>query len=204
MAEAYRDTTYSVYELRDLRDPKALGAKLREDPTASRCRTPKAHLKAWLKFTDYDEWRAKAIDGASKLDHRTGEAAEILANDEFRSRVVLENLARLDLEATPAICARPRSATCTSSSIPPSTGCRKPTPTAFATSLAGSAAASSFSIDLAGIARCDARAEVEQAIDLYQRLWHGADGGLTSAASKRCASKSSTVSARRVSIARSC
>ncbi|MCK9918420.1 hypothetical protein MXD81_55785 [Microbacteriaceae bacterium K1510] len=104
MAKAYREPRYAIYELRDLKDPKRLGRALYEDPEKFSQLTPRAHLKAWLKFADDKSTRAQAIDGATKLDHRTADAIEILATDEFVARVLTENIGRLDLEPTPVLC----------------------------------------------------------------------------------------------------
>lgn len=60
MAEAYRDPRYDVVELRELRDPKALGRILREYPERFSMLTPQAHLKAWLKFADRRDTREQA------------------------------------------------------------------------------------------------------------------------------------------------
>jgi hypothetical protein len=104
MAKAYSDPSYTIYELRDLKDPKRLGRALYEDPEHFSMLTPRAHLKAWLKFADDEGLRAPAIEGARKLDHRTQDAIEMFGQNEFGERVLLENLARLDLEATPSLC----------------------------------------------------------------------------------------------------
>ncbi|HVZ50522.1 MAG TPA: hypothetical protein VG986_01030 [Pseudolabrys sp.] len=105
MAKAYRDPSYDIYELARLRDPKRLGRALNENPEHFAMLTPKAHLKAWLKFTDDKAVREQALAGARALDHRTGDAVEILQTDTFESRVLLEYLPALELEATPALCA---------------------------------------------------------------------------------------------------
>ena len=104
MAKAYSDPSYTIYELRDLKDPKRLGHALYEDPEKFSMLTPRAHLKAWLKFADEEGLRAQVLEGARKLDRRTQDAIEIFGRNEFEDRVLLENLARLDLEATPALC----------------------------------------------------------------------------------------------------
>src|SRR5215471_4150678 len=51
-AKAYRDPNYDVYRLPQLRDPKRLGRALYENPERFSMLTPRAHLKAWLKFTE--------------------------------------------------------------------------------------------------------------------------------------------------------
>ena len=104
MAEAYRDPNFDVVRLRELRDPKNLGRALREGPERFSMLTPKAHLKAWLKFADDKSLRDEALAGARKLDHRTADAIELLQSDEFAARAVLENLPALDLEPTPPLC----------------------------------------------------------------------------------------------------
>lgn len=104
MAKAYRDPRYAIYELRDLKDAKRLGRALYEDPEKFSQLTPRAHLKAWLKFADDKGTRAQAIAGAAKLERRTADAIEILATDDFVARVLTENIGRLDLEPTPALC----------------------------------------------------------------------------------------------------
>jgi len=104
MAKAYRDPGYDVYRLAQLRDPKLLGRALYENPERFSMLTPRAHLKAWLKFADDKSLRDRALSGARALDHRTSDAIEILAKDEFGTRVLLENLPSLDLDATPELC----------------------------------------------------------------------------------------------------
>lgn len=104
MAKAYSDPSYTIYELRDLKDPKRLGRALYEDPAHFSMLTPRVHLKAWLKFADDESVRAQAIAGAAKLDHRTADAIEILTTDDFVTHLLTENIARLDLQPTPAFC----------------------------------------------------------------------------------------------------
>jgi hypothetical protein len=104
MAKAYRDPGYDVYRLAGLRDPKRLGRALYEGPARFSMLTPKAHLKAWLKFTEDRTLRAQALAGARRLDHRTADAVEMLGKDEFASRLLLEYLPLLDLDATPPLC----------------------------------------------------------------------------------------------------
>ena len=104
MAKAYRDPRYDIYELRDLRDPKRLGRALNEDPAHFSMLTPRAHLKAWLKFADDKDLQAQAVAGARTLAHRTEHAVEMLNADDLGTRVLLENLPRLDLSPTPALC----------------------------------------------------------------------------------------------------
>ena len=52
MAKTYRDPGYDIYRLAELRDPKLLGRALYENPERFSMLTPRAHLKAWLKFAD--------------------------------------------------------------------------------------------------------------------------------------------------------
>ena len=66
--------------------------------------TPRAHLKAWLKFTEDKTLREQALAGARKLDHRTADAVDILSKDEFTTRTLLEYLPALDLEPTLPLC----------------------------------------------------------------------------------------------------
>jgi len=106
MANRYKDTNFDVVELKELRDPKALGLVLREDPEKFAMLDAQSHLKAWLKFADQDNLRAQALAGARKLDHRNANALEMLRTvDEFAAWHVLEYLPELDLDATPELCA---------------------------------------------------------------------------------------------------
>jgi hypothetical protein len=105
MASRYKDTSYDVVELKDLRDPQLLGRALREYPEKFSMLNDKAHLKAWLSFADRDGLRLQAIAGARNLDHRNADAIELLgSNSDFEAWTVLEYLPELDLEATPALC----------------------------------------------------------------------------------------------------
>ncbi len=104
MANAYRDPGSDVVRLRELRDPKALGRVLREDPPRFSMLGPQSHLKAWLKFTDDQALRERALAGARALDHRTSDAIEMLNADEFTAARVLAYLPDLDLEATQPLC----------------------------------------------------------------------------------------------------
>ena len=104
MANGYRDPSFDVVRLRELRDPKALGRVLREDPPRFSMLGPQSHLKAWLKFTDDKELRDRALAGARALDHRTPDAVEMLNADEFTAARVLGYLPDLDLEATAPLC----------------------------------------------------------------------------------------------------
>ncbi|HYX01768.1 MAG TPA: hypothetical protein VE963_06755 [Reyranella sp.] len=105
MAKGYRGTNWSVYELGKLRDPEQLGRTLREYPERFSMLTPKAHLKAWLRFADDANYTQQALAGARTLDHRTSDAVDMLRADEFSARTLLSYLPQLDLEATPELCA---------------------------------------------------------------------------------------------------
>jgi len=105
MANGYADTNFDVYELKDLRDPRALGRVLREDPEKFEMLNEQSTLGAWLKFTDKDDLRAQALAGARTLAHRNDEAIAMLKPDEFPAWTVLEYLPQLDLDATPELCA---------------------------------------------------------------------------------------------------
>ena len=106
MAKAYTDTNFDVIELARLRDPRELGRILRETPERFSMLTPKAHLKAWLKFADEAEYRDKALDGARKLDHRTSDAIAMLRDKSDISAPwqALKYMPELDLEPTPGLC----------------------------------------------------------------------------------------------------
>jgi hypothetical protein len=106
MAKAYQDTNFDVFELARLRDPKELGQILRERPARFSMLSPKAHLKAWLRYADEKGLRDQAIAGARQLDHRTSDAVEMLANkyDISAPWLVLKYLPVLDLETTPPLC----------------------------------------------------------------------------------------------------
>jgi hypothetical protein len=118
MAKAYRDPGYDVRLLAELRDPKALGRVLNEDPEQFSMLTPKAHLRAWLKFAEPNVdnvkmYREQALAGARQLDHRTADAVEMLGggnpewtpSEEYSAYVVLRDLPVLDLEPTSQLCA---------------------------------------------------------------------------------------------------
>ena len=115
MAKAYRDPGYDVRYLPELRDPKALGRVLNEDPEQFSMLTPKAHLMAWLKFAESndDSLREQALAGARQLDHRTADAIEMLGaghpewtvSEEHSAWMVLRDLPLLDLEPTSQLCA---------------------------------------------------------------------------------------------------
>jgi hypothetical protein len=105
MANGYSGTNYDVRRLVELRDPRELGRTLRERPERFSMLGPRSHLKAWLRFTEDRNLRDQALAGARKLDHRTGEAEEILRSKDEESRWNLfRNLGSLDLEATVPLC----------------------------------------------------------------------------------------------------
>lgn len=104
MANGYRDTNFDVVELRELRDPKALGRTLREAPDRFSMLTPQSSLRAWLKFAANDDTYRQAIEGARKLDHRTQDAVEMLRHDEYDASTVLAYLPLLDLQPTKELC----------------------------------------------------------------------------------------------------
>jgi hypothetical protein len=105
MAKQYRDTSYDVVELAQLRDPKALGYKLLQAPDRFSQLTPQAHLRAWLTFARDDQTRDAALAGARGLEHRTADAVEMLKRDEYDATTVLTYLPVLDLQATESLCA---------------------------------------------------------------------------------------------------
>lgn len=106
MANGYVGTNYDVIKLKELRDPKELGRRLREDPPRFAMLSPKSHLKAWLKFADDPALRAQALAGARAIDHRTADAVEILTDryDEGGRWHTLKYLPVLELDATPQLC----------------------------------------------------------------------------------------------------
>jgi hypothetical protein len=104
MARMYRDTNFDVVELGELREPKELGRLLREAPARFSMLTAQAHLKAWLSFADDAGTRDRALAGARKLEHRTNDAVEMLADDNTAANALVY-LPELDLTATPALCA---------------------------------------------------------------------------------------------------
>ncbi len=105
MAKNYRDTNFDVYRLAEIRDPKNLGRIVREHPERFSMLTPKAHLKAWLRFAEEINLREQALAGARKLDHRTADAVEMLRESDHEARTVMQYLPALDLAATPQLCA---------------------------------------------------------------------------------------------------
>ncbi len=108
MAKDYRDTNFDVYRLASLRDPGELGKILRERPEHFSMLDGKSHLKGWLHFADDPGLHERALAGARALQGRTGDAVEILSDkygEESRWQL-LRYLTALDLEATPALCAK--------------------------------------------------------------------------------------------------
>jgi hypothetical protein len=107
MARAYRDPNFDVVELRELRDPKALGKRLREDPPRFSMLTPQSHLKAWLKFAGDKTYGDQALAGARKLDRRAADEIDMLTDkdDIGGDGTALAFLPYLDLEPTPRLCA---------------------------------------------------------------------------------------------------
>jgi hypothetical protein len=108
MAKAYRDPGFDVVSLARLRDPKNLGRVLREYPASFSMLTPKAHLRAWLRYADDKDLREQALAGARTLDHRTADAVEMLGEDEYAANEPLRYLPVLDLQATAPLCAAAR------------------------------------------------------------------------------------------------
>ena len=106
VAEAYRDPAFDIENLKQLRDPRELGRKLRESPARFSMLSPKSHLKAWLSFADDRPYRERALAGARALDHRTADAIAMLTDkNDIRSPVLLMTyLPSIDLEATPPLC----------------------------------------------------------------------------------------------------
>jgi hypothetical protein len=105
MAKQYRHTNFDVFELAQLRDPKALGYKLLQAPDRFSQLTPEAHLRAWLRFARDKETRDAALDGARRLEHRTPDAVEMLNQDKYEVTTVLTYLPVLDLQTTELLCA---------------------------------------------------------------------------------------------------
>jgi hypothetical protein len=105
MAKAYREPSFDVVRLAQLRDPKELGRILREDPAVFSMLTPQSHLKAWLKFAGDKAFRERALAGARALPHRTADAVEMLNANEYVAQTVMAYLPELDLEPTRTLCA---------------------------------------------------------------------------------------------------
>jgi hypothetical protein len=105
MANAYSDTEFDVYRLRELRDPKELGRMLRDSPEHFSMLSPKSHLRAWLHFATDDKLHDRALVGARALEHRTDDAVEMLNGSDFDRWDLLVYLPDLDLRSTPELCA---------------------------------------------------------------------------------------------------
>lgn len=102
---------YRLKNLADLRDPRELGETLFNHPPHFSMLTPRSTLHAWVGFAvasgaSKEQYRA-AMDGARKLDHRTADAVTWLTDPRYESDrfELMSVLPRLDLEATPALCA---------------------------------------------------------------------------------------------------
>jgi uncharacterized membrane protein YuzA (DUF378 family) len=106
-ANAYVGSSYDVVRLRELRQPKELGRRLREDPDKFSQLGPQSHLKAWLKFSDDEKLRRQVIAGVRTLDHRGADAIEILTDKYQQSGRfrLLRILPAIDLEPSVALCA---------------------------------------------------------------------------------------------------
>ena len=105
MAESYRGGNYDVVRLAQSRDPKELGRILREQPAKFSMLTPQAHLKAWLAFARDPALHDQALAGARALSHRTGDAVEMLNDNEYAAGAVMAYLPELDLQPTAPLCA---------------------------------------------------------------------------------------------------
>jgi hypothetical protein len=107
MANAYRDPSFSVVELAELRDPAALGRTLRESPEKFSQLSPQSSLAAWLKFADEPQLRDAALAGARAVVGRTDEAIALL-DDKYAGPgiyVLIGAIPSLDLAPTPQLCA---------------------------------------------------------------------------------------------------
>ncbi len=107
MAEGYRDPGWSIHELADLRDPKALGRTLRDSPEKFSQLGPQARLWAWLSFADRPETHDAAIAGARQTPGRTDDAVQMLEDKNGGPGifVLIAAIPALDLDATPRLCA---------------------------------------------------------------------------------------------------
>jgi hypothetical protein len=114
LGRSYGKSDSDVLDLVEARDPKNLGWKLVYCPPNVSMLTPKTPLRAWLNFA-YGLYKSDPADrlrllaGARALDHRNADAVAWLqevpaASDTF---VLLHFLPQLDLDTTPALCARP-------------------------------------------------------------------------------------------------
>jgi hypothetical protein len=107
MAKGYRDPSFSVVDLAELRDPKALGRTQRESPEKFSQLDDKATLQAWLKFADDPQFHDAALTGARRVADRTAQATAML-EDKYAGPgiyVVIAAIPSLDLDATPRLCA---------------------------------------------------------------------------------------------------
>jgi hypothetical protein len=106
MAEGYRDPGWSIHELADLRDPKALGRTLRDSPEKFSQLGPQARLWAWLSFADRPETRDAAIASARQTPGRTDDAVQMLEDKNWGPGifVLIAAIPSLDLDATPRLC----------------------------------------------------------------------------------------------------
>lgn len=107
MADGYRDPGWSIHELADLRDPKALGRTLRDSPERFSQLGPQARLWAWLSFADRPGTHDAAIAGARQTPGRTDDAVQMLEDKNWGPGiyVLIAAIPSLDLEATPRLCA---------------------------------------------------------------------------------------------------
>ena len=107
MAEGYRDPGWTIHELADLRDPKALGRTLRDSPEKFSQLGPQARLWAWLSFADRPETHDAAIAGARQVAGRTDDAVQMLEDKNWGPGifVLIAAIPSLDLDATPRLCA---------------------------------------------------------------------------------------------------
>jgi hypothetical protein len=107
MAEGYRDPGWTMHELADLRDPKALGRTLRDSPEKFSQLGPQARLGAWLSFADRPETHDAAIAGARQVAGRTDDAVQMLEDKNWGPGifVLIAAIPSLDLDPTPRLCA---------------------------------------------------------------------------------------------------
>lgn len=105
-AARIKDDGWDLHELRDLRDPAALGATIRDGPAHFDMLTAQSRLMGWLKFADDKTLRTQALAGARALPDRTEQAVDIFSHgSEFNAWDLLIVLPELDLQATPELCA---------------------------------------------------------------------------------------------------
>jgi len=116
LGRSYGASDFALSDLIDARDPKRLGAVLRDAPPKISMLNTKSTLRAWLNFAygpggETDD-TPRLIAGARSLDHRTADAVDWLkgdyaAGDRF---VLMHFLPQLDLDPTPELCKRALSA----------------------------------------------------------------------------------------------